>query len=319
MKCFSVIVSSYKQNNFIYDALDSILSQDYKSIQLIVVDDATPYFSIKKVEQYIKHKNHGNIIDIWIHTNKHNMGTVKNFNIALEHVKGDLIVTVAGDDLLYDSHVLSRWVDAFEKYKCLDPIILVSQVIHYDKDMKKAIKCFVNKSQAMLLNSGDNSLIYGHLCLDCFIPAIGCVYSKKAIDMIGKFDEKYRYIEDWPTYLKLARNGVNFRYLYFESAKHRDGGISHYKSKVMTKEQKIYHKDLIEIMKNEILHHYQFAPRNMWKRIYHSAYDRVIISQYREDIKYQSLSKQIVWLCSTPKILGIVYRGCKRKILKRIK
>ena len=40
----AVIVLSYKNVKGIYDTLDSVLSQDYENIEIIISDDATPNF-----------------------------------------------------------------------------------------------------------------------------------------------------------------------------------------------------------------------------------------------------------------------------------
>ena len=82
---FTVCVTHYNQMNFVYSALDSVLRQDYPSIELIVADDASEEFDKKAIEEYIKQNKGANIKKVQIIANKKNLGTVKNLNNVLKN------------------------------------------------------------------------------------------------------------------------------------------------------------------------------------------------------------------------------------------
>jgi len=60
-KLFSVLLVSYKNLPYIYDAINSVLDQDYPDIELIICDDGTEEFQEKEYADYIKLNNKGNI------------------------------------------------------------------------------------------------------------------------------------------------------------------------------------------------------------------------------------------------------------------
>jgi len=49
----SIILISYNNFKYIFEALDSIFRQTYGNIQLIISDDASKDFNLKKLNKYL--------------------------------------------------------------------------------------------------------------------------------------------------------------------------------------------------------------------------------------------------------------------------
>ena len=94
----TVILLSYNTGEMLYDAIDSVLMQDYPFIELIVADDGSEIFPRERIEKYIQERKRNNIIDCTIIHRKRNVGTVKNINRALKISKGEYIRILGGDD-----------------------------------------------------------------------------------------------------------------------------------------------------------------------------------------------------------------------------
>jgi len=104
---FIVVVPVYNAEKYIEKCLKSILNQSYKNYDLVVVDDCSTdntyniinniYSSYKNV--FTMHKNHYRIGSPLANIIK----SMKLFS----HNKEDIIVTVDGDDFLYNNRVLS--------------------------------------------------------------------------------------------------------------------------------------------------------------------------------------------------------------------
>ena len=87
----SVIVLSYNHEKFISKALDSVISQTYKNLEIIVTDDCSNDESIKIINEFLDCR----IIKIF---NQSNLGATTNHNNALKLAKGKYISILNSDD-----------------------------------------------------------------------------------------------------------------------------------------------------------------------------------------------------------------------------
>lgn len=88
----SVVLSTYNDENYIVEAVNSILNQTVTDFELIIIDDC----STDKTVQIIK-----SIKDdrIKLYENAVNVGLTKNLNKALKLCKGQFIARMDGDDI----------------------------------------------------------------------------------------------------------------------------------------------------------------------------------------------------------------------------
>lgn len=248
----SIIVPSYKNYKYIYETLDSILLQDYPNIEIVISNDGTSDFDQKAVENYLKNNSGNNIKNYIVNNNSKNLGTVKNLNIAVKLSKGEFITFLAADDVLYNKHVVTKFIDCFNSLP-KNEMIIVSQVGMYDIKLKKLIEYFISEeSKKKIINLSPQKL-FGEMSNRCILPGSGICYKRKIFEKYGYFDEKYILVEDYSLALKLSRLGVKYNYFDFISSIHRDGGISHGNVNGETHESKQYDLDILNIYKNEVL------------------------------------------------------------------
>ena len=106
----SVIVPVYNLENYIVRTLDSILSQTYKNIEVIVVDDGSTDSSAKIIDDYAD--LHRDVIKI-LH--------IKNSGVSVARMKGvlaakgDWIGFTDGDDVI-EPDMYERLFDNAQKY-----------------------------------------------------------------------------------------------------------------------------------------------------------------------------------------------------------
>ena len=96
---FSVIISAYNLEDYIVRAIKSVLNQDFRDFELIVINDASTDNTLKKIKQF---KN------IKIINNKKNKGLGAVRNIGISKSKGEYIIHLDGDDTMFDNKVLSK-------------------------------------------------------------------------------------------------------------------------------------------------------------------------------------------------------------------
>ena len=207
----SVIITSYNQMHYIYQTIDSALSQDYPNIELIVTDDGSDDFLVDNVKDYIMRNNSGNITNAVVLKNEINIGTVKNLNGALAVASGKYVMLIAGDDL-YAPNCMSPSVEFMENNKSIYVAAGDYSEFH-DGDNIRDIKP-VNDSnllEKLSLNSED---LFVYLCKKGFISAISAfIFRREFFLKEGYFDERYRLYEDRPMVLRIARLGYRTGYL----------------------------------------------------------------------------------------------------------
>ena len=218
----SVIVLSYK-SPALYEALDSVLEQDYDNIQLIVYDDATPDLVAETIEAYISDKGTSNIKEIIVIRNNVNQGTVRSLNNAILRAQGEIVFTLAGDDCFANSSVLSGWVEAFRESSAE---IMTAYCEEYDVTMTQYIGKRPYLKQAEFLKTRSSRELFELYMQEFFVPGCCIARTKKFIEKFGLHDERFRLIEDTPMVLKIWSMNGTIGFWDRVAVKHRIGGVS---------------------------------------------------------------------------------------------
>lgn len=93
----SVIMSVYNAENYLREAVQSILQQTYPHFEFIIIEDASTDGSLKILEEYAAADDR--IILIKNTENNGAGGFIKNLNVGLERASGDLIARMDADDI----------------------------------------------------------------------------------------------------------------------------------------------------------------------------------------------------------------------------
>lgn len=102
----SVITPTFNSERFIKKTIESILSQSYKNVELIIVDDCSTDNTISIIKSFSDKR-------IVLIENKENMGAAYSRNIAIKHANGEYIAFLDGDDL-WDSTKLEKQIAFME-------------------------------------------------------------------------------------------------------------------------------------------------------------------------------------------------------------
>ena len=90
----TVYITSYNQEAFLKDAIDSVLSQELAADEIIIIDDCSTDGSKELIKDYAsRHKQ------IRFHLNEKNLGVAQSRIKALSMVKSDYVTYVDGDDV----------------------------------------------------------------------------------------------------------------------------------------------------------------------------------------------------------------------------
>ena len=102
----SVIIPAYKARNYLRDALQSIRAQDYKNIEIIIVDDVSPEPIADIVTEHLAIPDAPYLVVLKHETNQ-GLGGARNTGITA--AKGEFIALLDHDDLWTPTHISDIW------------------------------------------------------------------------------------------------------------------------------------------------------------------------------------------------------------------
>ncbi len=108
----SIITPTYNSEQFLYDNLKSINSQNYKNLEHIFIDNLSNDKTLDILKDYKKKVDY----NVTIYSSKDN-GIYYAFNKGLKYVKGDLVTIVNSDDYLSNKFVLRKVLKIFKNKK----------------------------------------------------------------------------------------------------------------------------------------------------------------------------------------------------------
>lgn len=265
---FSIIVLHYNQPDYYQIALDSVFAQNYDNIQLIFADDCSTRINKEEIKEYVLKNKGENIVETTFLFGEENIGTVKNLNKALEAVKGEYLTFFAADDALFDENTISRYVKQFELGGS-ERGIVSSQCFMYDEELEEELSKFVEPEFGEKNNQMTSEQQFCEMAQHCRFAIGATAFRVTVFEKYGKFDEQYKYVEDWSYWLRYLRNGGKIYFSNFGGLKHRDGGISHHTKDTLPLHVKQYMLDMLRIRENEVLPYLKKFPYRVQQEIMH--------------------------------------------------
>lgn len=250
---FSFAIVSYKNYKYIFEAVDSVLKQTYPKIELIISNDGSSDFNSKELQSYIEKNKRNNIIQINICNNEKNLGTVKNVESIRRKAHGEYIMYMAADDALFDETILQKFVEQFEKFGS-QALVMTCRTAMCGTDLKQVIDYQPDQYGIKAIKLLSPQQMFSRLSHTFTIPTTSTCYRMTLYDILGPYDTDYYIIEDAPLYARISRLGIKIYWIdNMVAARHRDGGISHGKTKKVTESYRRYRFDEITFYEKEIL------------------------------------------------------------------
>ncbi|MBI3481612.1 MAG: glycosyltransferase family 2 protein, partial [Bacteroidetes bacterium] len=105
----SVVCLCYNHEQFVREAIESVVNQTYPNIQLIIVDDCSHDGSASIIQQLVDQNPRITFIQL-----KENIGNCAAFNKGFALVKGDFVIDFATDDVMLGDRI-EKQVNQFLK------------------------------------------------------------------------------------------------------------------------------------------------------------------------------------------------------------
>ena len=114
----TLVLFAYNQEQFIREAVESVLGQDYSPLEIIISDDCSSDQTFLILESLVT--QYAGPHSIRVRRNVHNLGLASHINQINELASGELVVASAGDDISYPgrvSRIVETWL-ASGKREC---------------------------------------------------------------------------------------------------------------------------------------------------------------------------------------------------------
>lgn len=239
----SVVLPTYKREERLRKAIESVLNQTYKNLELIVIDD-TPDDSIFNVISEIKDSR---IIYI---QNKERLGFVKSLNKGVSLAKGKYIARIDADDSWLNFKKLEKQVNFLEKHP--DYVLCGGGVIITDEKGKEIVR-FLDPEK-------DEEIRKSILFLSNFVHS-SVVFRKNVFNLVGGYDEELKQSEDRDLWLKLGKVGKFYNFQeyfvnYLQSKESRSNKKKQFE--IATVLRKKYRKDYPSFYKATIFSYFYY-------------------------------------------------------------
>ena len=170
----SVNITTYNRAHLLPRCLDSVLSQSYENVEIIIVDDCSTDNTNEIVQKYIE--KYDNIKYIRHNENK-KLPTARN--TAWKNSKGKYIAFMDDDDEWIDDYKLQKQVSFFEKNNNKKLALICTSVRLYQKDNKYKDKVILKPENMKQHILSRNGIMY--------TPTVMTI--KKVIEEVGGFDK----------------------------------------------------------------------------------------------------------------------------------
>jgi glycosyltransferase involved in cell wall biosynthesis len=195
----SIITVSLNSEKYIEQTILSVINQNYKNIEYIIVDGASTDCTLNIIEKY------KNKIDYFV--SEPDKGISDAMNKGLEAATGDYILFLHSDDYLVDENALEAAVQHIAEAHD----IFLFNIYFLDKDVKtltmpRGLNRWMNFKTGVLHQSA--------LC------------SKALFERIGGFDTNYKIAMDYDFFLRAYRAETKFKHIDLPLSVMRKTGIS---------------------------------------------------------------------------------------------
>ena len=181
----SAIIPAYNRPDFLKTAVESVLTQDYPNLELILADDCSTA-DISEAVDLVKQNNQSYL------RLPENSGPAAARNLAVQHSQGEYLAFLDSDD-----HWLPEKISKQVLFHQENPEYKISQCREIWYRNKKR----VNPAKKHEMQSGN---LFANAVDYCVISSSSIFMTKELYEFHGGYPEKYRICEDYALWLKIT-------------------------------------------------------------------------------------------------------------------
>jgi cellulose synthase/poly-beta-1,6-N-acetylglucosamine synthase-like glycosyltransferase len=182
----SVILPTYNHAHYLPESIGSVLSQSYRPLELIVVDDG----SRDETQAVVQRCDDGSVR----YVSQRNRGLAATRNRGFSLARGEFVVFLDADDRLLPDH-LRVSVSALQDHADVAFVCGDLRTFGHPHDFDHVHACAPTPDH------------FASMLRGCFIVNVGaCLFRRTALLAVGGFDETRSACEDWDLFFRLLRH-----------------------------------------------------------------------------------------------------------------
>lgn len=209
-KQVSVIIPAFNRAEYIRMTVNSVLDQDYSSVELIVVDDGSTDGTYEILEEYAEKGK----MRLLTHPGRANRGQSASLNLGLQAASGEFIAILDSDDLFLPGK-LSVQVEYLNSHPDVGLVYGMGEGVdgvgHWLYDIHSSDHVEPNDPNAVLL--------------DCyFLLPQNALVRRSVYEEVGGFEESFRAAQDHDMLIRIAER-TRFGFIpvkFFQYRRHGD-------------------------------------------------------------------------------------------------
>jgi glycosyltransferase involved in cell wall biosynthesis len=306
----SIIIPTYNSADYLPETIESVLSQDYKDIEIIVVDDMSTDntrdiisdIGSDKIRYVCLDKNHG--------------GPSRPRNIGVKEAKGEYIALCDSDDLFVNGRIHSA-VELLQKFPEVG--LVFTNAEKFEDKTNRIIGNFLTgydlfwalPKKNVLSNSYIIETNAAHECLyyENYINTSGVTIRKSVFDQIGHFDESLANGDDRDMWFHITRVlPIGFIDRIGVKIRVREGSISRRGPSLFQNRIKVIEKQLQQVDSSKLRKRcYDIIASQNYSLGYHYQ----VNGKFKDAKKYYIRSLKYSYKWNTIKALVITIMGAK--------
>jgi glycosyltransferase involved in cell wall biosynthesis len=184
----SVVITNYNQGQYCEFAINSILSQTYKNIDITIVDDCSTDNSVEQITKYVESLQDSQKSRICLLVHDKNRGTASARNTGIKNSNGELISFLDIDDFYYPDKISASVLKMIET-----PGV---GVVYSDYNV-------LNQKTGIVYREFKAPFNFNKLVNYCMVSTNSLV-KREVFNTIGLFDETIKGMEDYNLWLRTA-------------------------------------------------------------------------------------------------------------------
>ena len=194
----TICMPTYNFERYLPEAIESVLAQDFRDYEFLIIDDCSSDTSAAIISGYAKKDTR-----ITAFVNGQNVGMVNNWNLCMQRARGSYIKFLFGDDELVSPGAIARMVQALESDHRVSLVTSARRIID---ERSREIKVASAYREHGPVPGTD-------IITDCLLERLNKIGEPSAVmfrkEQAGRgFDARYRQLVDLEMWFHLLEQGM---------------------------------------------------------------------------------------------------------------